>query len=230
MTKVTDEELVIAGVREWERCKGRSLADSLVFCYRAMRALEPKPIDRVERRPFRLNEEEEIIPDEAEVLENSGQIAAKGITPKADDPWPGYTLHPLEGANGRMFNDPAMAEMDRRIAALEPKEITPREEKILRENSGRLPIPPKVDEQPADARKWFNTPEMADMDFRLDAALSRIEDMERAVTAHDQRIDALGNRAKVEIQEVHDRIGFVRERMTKYDQRIAALERAIARP
>lgn len=43
MIEVTDEELSLAGVREWERCKGVGLAESLLRCHRAMRALEPAP-------------------------------------------------------------------------------------------------------------------------------------------------------------------------------------------
>lgn len=109
MTKVTDEELVIAGVREWERCKGRSLAESLLRCHSAMCALEPKPtIDEL------LNSEDtraiQIMPDGS-----IRELDREEIRNIAD----ARKSNPLEGANGRMFNDPALAEMDRRIAALE---------------------------------------------------------------------------------------------------------------
>lgn len=58
MIEVTDE-MVAEGATAWMEVGGGSLRDHLTAAYRAMRALEPKPVDRVERRPFRLHEEEE---------------------------------------------------------------------------------------------------------------------------------------------------------------------------
>lgn len=53
-----------------------------VAIYRAMRVLEAKPVDRVERKPFKIHEEEEIDPEAAEVLGNNAQIPAKEISPR----------------------------------------------------------------------------------------------------------------------------------------------------
>jgi len=95
MIEVTDE-MIIAGRQALNSDRNRP-TDALEAAYRAMRAVEPRP-KRSEVHLQRM----------CDVDVNAGWDA------KAP-------ANPLEGAAGLMFNDPAMAEMDRRLTALETK-------------------------------------------------------------------------------------------------------------
>lgn len=124
MIEVTDE-MVAEGATAWMEVGGGSLREHLTAAYRAMRALEAPPHDRMERRPFAA-EEEEIIPEVAGHMDvgppgsqwNWENLTRQQKTAVLSREKPSPFISPLEGAAGRMFNDPAMAEMDRRIDAL----------------------------------------------------------------------------------------------------------------
>lgn len=104
MIEVTDEMIRAGIAAHFESLAlGKARSDITRDVYRVMRALEPK----------------EIKPKGAEILENPGQKTREEINQRNLESHGQATQRPLQGANGRMWNDPNMAEMDRRIAALE---------------------------------------------------------------------------------------------------------------
>lgn len=126
MIEVTDEMRRVGG-ETLRKCREMEVfhEQAADAAYRAMRALEPvppelrnrqapaslktgdpgmRPEDQARGMPYQWA----LSPDEY-LIEKNEKMTRRNAGP----------LNPREGANGRMFNDPTMAEMDRRIAALE---------------------------------------------------------------------------------------------------------------
>lgn len=140
MIEITDE-MIADGVAAWLDVGGGSTREHLTAAYRAMRAHEPKPVDRVARRPFGFNEEEEITP---KLRNRQAPPPAKSGDPgmRAEDQARGFNstewganaqavYNPTQGGGGDGGFRPgeyvvmppldrlAVAEIDRRLTALE---------------------------------------------------------------------------------------------------------------